>query len=80
MLFKERCLLAEQWGALCWLDCDVYQDNMDAESDDDDYVDAMQYDDDDDDIHIFNLRGINSCKPLSVHSYILLLPNTTVVQ
>jgi len=53
---------------------------MDAESDDDDYVDAMQYDDDDDDIHIFNLRGINSCKPLSVHSYILLLPNTTVVQ
>lgn len=47
----------------------MLQDNMDVESDDDDYVDAVQYEDiADEDVHI-----TRSCKPLSTYS---LMPLT----
>jgi len=47
----------------------VLQDSMEVESDDDDYADAVQYDDIIDD----DMRVTNSCKPLSIHSSVLLL-------
>jgi len=39
---------------------------MEVESDDDDYADAVHYDDiTDEDLHV-----TNSCKPLSMHSFV----------